>query len=117
MTKRFLNCGLVEVKEGDEIIRVALMETYDRSQLICKVDKDFIQLQENVKVNVERQFNELSLVEREIIMKELSDVSGSLLAITIKDMLKSEYDKKPVTEASLLFLTPMPEPEERISYS
>jgi len=107
MVKRFLNCELVEIEEGDEIIQVAYMDIYDGGKLICKVNEEFSQLQKNVQLNVNRIFYAKPVEERVRIMKDLADKGGSLIITVIKDMLLSEYDKECCyTPASELFTEP-----------
>lgn len=106
-TKRFLNGELIEVADGDEVIQIARMETYDGSKLICRVDKDFAELQSNVRVNLHRKFYALPVAERKEIMEDRADVGGALVVIHIEEMLKSKFEKeRSYTVASELFMKP-----------
>jgi len=107
MVKQYVNYELVEVKDGDKVIRVAEFTIYDGSLLICKVDDDFIQFQKNVQENVNRKFYALPEEDRVQIMKGLADKAGSLVITVIKDMLQSDYDKECCyTPGSVLFMEP-----------
>lgn len=107
MVKVIIDGEFVELKEGDRVIQVAFIDTYSGVKLMCRVDNEFAMLQSNVQENVTREFDALSLEEREKVMKGLANKAGSLVTTHIKPMLRSEYEKETTyTEGSLLFCHP-----------
>ena len=127
MAKQLLNGELVEVAEGDEIIKVAKVKVFDGASLLCPTtnihdapdwdEHGYDWLLENVRKNAEIKYNKLSFDEKQAVMFKLTNWAGGLTVVSIQGMLKSEYIKisETVTEDSLMFLEPKEDRSETSS--
>ena len=79
------------------VIRVAVLTIYDGQQITCLFDYGFGEIAENIRRNINAQFDKLPEDERIKIIQSRVSVGGGLYTTHIKNMQRSEYEAIPAT--------------------
>lgn len=94
-----------EVDINDELITVGIFKTYDNQTFMVErvVEKsdEFDKLCEAFRTNLQVEFDKLPLFKRQQIIHKRADLGGGIYSLTVKSMLRSEYEKCVATERGL----------------